>query len=69
MNKTVIDGKLKQVRGRVKEWQGQLVGNTRGQAAGKFDRLIGTLQEKYGYNRERALRELKRRMGKHTPGR
>jgi uncharacterized protein YjbJ (UPF0337 family) len=65
MNKTVIDGKWKQVRGQVKEWQGQLAGNPLGQAARKFDRLIGTLQEKYGYNRERAAKELKQRMGKH----
>lgn len=66
MNKTVIDGKWKQVRGQVKVWQGKLAGNMLGQAAGKFDRLIGTLQEKYGYSRERAAKELKRRTGKHA---
>ncbi len=49
-----------------KSGQGQLVGNTLGQPAGKFGRLMGTLQEKYGYNRERAAKELKRRMGKHA---
>ena len=66
MNKTVLDGKWKQVRGQVKQWQGRLAGSPVSQAAGKFDRLIGILQEKYGYTRERAARELKRRMGKHT---
>ena len=54
MNKTVIDGKLKQVRGQAKTWSGQ------------FDKLIGSLQERFGYNRERAKRELKRRMAKHA---
>jgi uncharacterized protein YjbJ (UPF0337 family) len=64
MNKTVIDGKWKQMRGQAKQWSGQLAGDKLGQAAGKFDKLIGALQEKYGYNRERAQRELKRRMTK-----
>jgi uncharacterized protein YjbJ (UPF0337 family) len=64
MNKAVIDGKWKQMRGQAKEWRGNLAGDHLGQAAGKFDKLIGVLQEKYGYNRERAEKELKRRMAK-----
>ncbi len=64
MNKTIIDGKWKRVRGQAKVWSGQLAGDDLGQAAGKFDQLIGVLQEKYGFNRERAERELNRRMTK-----
>jgi uncharacterized protein YjbJ (UPF0337 family) len=64
MNKAVLDGKWKQMRGQAKEWRRKLGGDNLGQAAGKFDKLIGVLQEKYGYNRERAEKELKRRMAK-----
>ena len=64
MNKIVIDGKWKQMRGQAKELSGQLARDPLGQAAGKFDKLIGALREKYGYNRERAGRELRRRMTK-----
>jgi len=31
---------------------------------GIFDRLVGALQEKHGWNRERAARELLRRMAR-----
>jgi uncharacterized protein YjbJ (UPF0337 family) len=64
MNKAVIDGKWKQMRGQAKEWRGKLSGDNLGRAAGKFDKLIGVLQEKYGYNRERAEKELKRHIAK-----
>jgi uncharacterized protein YjbJ (UPF0337 family) len=66
MNKIVIDGKWKQMRGQAKEWSGQLAGDRLGQAAGTFDKLIGAHQEKYGYNRERAERELRRRVTKRS---
>jgi uncharacterized protein YjbJ (UPF0337 family) len=65
MNKMVIAGKWKQIRGQAKDWSGQLAKDPYGQAAGKFDKLIGSLQERFGYSRERAERELKRRMAKH----
>jgi uncharacterized protein YjbJ (UPF0337 family) len=64
MNKAVIDGKWKQLRGQAKEWRGTVAGDNLELAAGKFDKLIGVLQEKYGYNRERAETELKRRLAK-----
>lgn len=65
MNKTVIDGEWKRRRGQVQAWPGQLAGDPLSPAAGRFTKLIGTLQEKYGYNRERAARELKRQLTKH----
>jgi uncharacterized protein YjbJ (UPF0337 family) len=62
MNKADIDGKGKQKGAQAEEWRSQVAGARRGAAAGKFDKLIGVLQEKYGYNRERAEKELRRRM-------
>ena len=64
MNQVVIDGKWKQMRGQAKAWRAKAAGDNLGEAAGKFGKLIGALQEKYGYNRERAETELKRRMAK-----
>jgi len=52
MNKTVREGKRKP---------------RRAHPADTLDRLIGTLQERFGYSRERAVRELKRRLAKHHP--
>jgi hypothetical protein len=62
MNKIVIDGQLKPIHAQARAGAAHLAG---GQAAGKFDKLIGSLQERFGYSRERAERELKRRMAKH----
>ena len=64
MNQAVFDGKLKQIRGRAKALRARVAGDALGEATGKFDKLIGVLQEKYGYNRERAETELKRRVAK-----
>ena len=38
----------------------------RGPAARQFDQLIGAFQQKFGYTRERAGRELKRRLAKRA---
>ena len=64
MKNIAIDGKWKQMRGQAKESSGQSPGDQHAQLAGKFDKLVGVFQEKYGYNRERAERELRRRMTK-----
>ena len=58
MNKDVFEGKWKQVRGEAKSWWGKLTDDDLDRAAGKFDVLAGILQEKYGYSRERAAKEI-----------
>lgn len=62
MNEDILQGKWKQVRGQVRTWWGKLTDNDVEQVAGKSEKLIGLLQEKYGYSRERAEEELKRRL-------
>ena len=64
MIKTFVDSQWKQVRGQAKEGSSRLSGDPLGQAAGKFDKLSGALQERFGYDRERAERELRRRTAK-----
>jgi uncharacterized protein YjbJ (UPF0337 family) len=62
MNKDILEGKWKQIRGEAKSWWGKLTDNDIDRAAGKFDVLVGLLQEKYGYTRQQAADEIDRRV-------
>lgn len=62
MNKDEFEGKWKQVRGQAKELWGKLSDDDLEKVGGKFDKFIGLLQEKYGYTRIRAKKELDRQM-------
>lgn len=62
MNKDVLEGKWKQMRGEAKAWWGKLTDDDLDRAAGKFEVLSGLLQEKYGYTRERAADEIDKRV-------
>ena len=46
MNKDVLEGKWKQIRGEAKAWWGKLTDDDLDRAAGKLDVLTGLLQEK-----------------------
>ncbi len=61
MNRDVLQGKWKQMRGDMKRWWGELTDDDLDKAAGDRDKLAGLLQEKYGYTRERAREEVDRR--------
>ncbi|HEX7395343.1 MAG TPA: CsbD family protein [Anaerolineaceae bacterium] len=58
MNKDILEGKWKQMRGNAKTWWGKLTDDDLDRAAGKYDVLAGLLQEKYGYTRQRADEEI-----------
>ncbi len=62
MNKDVFEGKWKQVRGQARGWWGKLTDDDLDKVAGKYDQMIGVLQEKYGYTREHAEKEVDRRL-------
>ena len=62
MNKDILQGQWKQIRGEVKAWWGKLTDNDLDRVAGKFDVLVGILQEKYGYTREHAANEVEERV-------
>jgi uncharacterized protein YjbJ (UPF0337 family) len=62
LNSDILEGKWKQMRGQVKEWWGKLTDDDLDRVAGKSEQLIGLLQEKYGYTRERAEEEFNRRL-------
>lgn len=62
MNKDILEGKWKQMRGEAKAWWGKLTDDDLDRAAGKFEVLAGILQEKYGYTREAAADEIDKRV-------
>jgi uncharacterized protein YjbJ (UPF0337 family) len=62
MNKDILQGQWKQIRGEMKAWWGKLTDNDLDRVAGKFDVLVGILQERYGYSRERAANEVEERV-------
>lgn len=52
MNKDILEGKWKQIRGEVqKEW-GKLTDDEIDRIEGSRDKLAGSLQERYGYSKE-----------------
>jgi len=68
MNKDVLEGKWKQIRGEAKSWWGKLTDDDLDRAAGKLDVLAGLLQERYGYTRERAADEIDKRITAYEAG-
>ena len=57
MNWDTIKGQWRQFKGKVQEQWGELTDDEVDQIAGKKDVLVGKLQEKYGYARDRAEKE------------
>ncbi len=65
MNEDVFEGMWKQIKGSVREWWGDLTDDDVEQIGGKKDRLLGALQERYGWSRERAMTEVDNRLREH----
>jgi uncharacterized protein YjbJ (UPF0337 family) len=62
MNRDILAGKWKQMRGELKIWWGKLTDDDVDRIGGQKDKLIGLLQERYGYTREQAEQEIERRL-------
>ena len=62
MSHDIFKGQWKQISGRIKEWWGDLTDDDVRRIDGSQDRLVGLLQEKYGYAKDRALNEVNRRL-------
>lgn len=60
MNRDILQGKWKQMRGKAKEWWGQLTDDDLDRVEGKRDQLAGMLQAKYGYSKDKAEEEINR---------
>lgn len=59
MNSDVIKGKWKQLSGTLKEHWGKLTDDDLKAADGHAEYLVGKLQERYGWTRERAEKEVR----------
>ncbi len=62
MNADILQGKWKQMRGDIKKWWGNLTDDDLDIIAGERDKLIGRIQERYGYAKEQAEAEVDRRL-------
>jgi uncharacterized protein YjbJ (UPF0337 family) len=54
MNEDILKGSWLEIRGRAKEKWGKLTGNDLGENEGKGEILLGLLQKRYGYIRDKA---------------
>jgi uncharacterized protein YjbJ (UPF0337 family) len=61
MNEDIFAGQWKQMRGELKSWWGKLADDDLDRIGGQKDKLIGLVQEKYGYARDYAEQEVERR--------
>jgi uncharacterized protein YjbJ (UPF0337 family) len=58
MNRDTLMGQWKQLKGNIKARWGKLTDDDLTQAEGNYDVLVGRLQERYGYTREKAEQEI-----------
>jgi uncharacterized protein YjbJ (UPF0337 family) len=66
MNQDVFAGQWKQMRGELKSWWGKLADDDFDRIEGQKDKLIGAVQEKYGYAREKAQQEVEGRFKEYS---
>ena len=57
-NQDVLAGKWKQARGKVKQMWGKLTDNDLDRISGHVDQLVGIVQERNGYTKEQAEKEV-----------
>jgi len=65
MNHDIFAGHWKQMRGTLKSWWGKLSDDDFEWIEGQKDKLIGLVQEKYGYTRDQAREEVDRRFNEY----
>ncbi|MFG1173074.1 CsbD family protein [Erwiniaceae bacterium CAU 1747] len=58
MNNDEISGNWKQFKGKLKEQWGKLTDDDLTVVEGKRDQLVGKIQERYGYQKDEAEKEL-----------
>jgi uncharacterized protein YjbJ (UPF0337 family) len=59
VNEDILKGKWNEVKGEVKKRWGKLTDNELMVISGKKEKLVGALQTKYGYSKDKAEEEYK----------
>ncbi len=65
MNQDTFEGKWNQFKGEVKRQWGKLTDDDVTRVEGNYDKFVGTLQERYGYEKERAQQEAEDFFNRH----
>jgi uncharacterized protein YjbJ (UPF0337 family) len=68
MNDDIFTGQWKQMRGALRSWWGKISDDDFERIGGQKDKLIGVIQEKYGYTRDQAESEVERRFNEYGDG-
>ena len=66
MNKDVLQGKWREMKGKIKEQWGKLTDDDLDRIEGKGEQLLGLLQQRYGYARDKAEEEYRRFTEKYS---
>ena len=65
MNTDVLKGKWTQLKGEVRSQWGKLTDDDLDVISGDFEKLAGRIQERYGYEREKARQEINDWLDRH----
>lgn len=57
MNSDILKGNWKQFRGEIQKQWGKLTDDDMDVINGEYDKLVGRMQERYGWSKEQAERE------------
>ena len=68
MNHDIVQGRWKQIKGKLKERWGKLTDDDLDVIAGRRDQLLGRIQQRHGLAREQAERELSDWERQHKDG-
>jgi uncharacterized protein YjbJ (UPF0337 family) len=66
MNEDILAAQWKEMRGELKSWWGKLTDDDFEWISGQKDKLLGLIQERYGYTRDQARDEMERRFDEYS---
>jgi len=58
MDEDILQGRWNQFQGEIRRWWGELTDDEVDRIQGSREKLVGILQERYGYSKEMALQEV-----------
>ncbi len=64
VNRDILVGNWKEYKGRVKQYWGKFTDDDLQRMSGRKDEIVGKLQQRYGYSKERAEEEYTKFMSK-----